>query len=201
MSPRLTLVPKAVEGGIPDEALCQAFLDGDEQAFSELVRRYQEQVFRLVRRYGCTRDDALDLTQRAFMQAFEAAKRALPKLVSAPAGSFRAWLFRISLNLAKNQRRDAQRWSKTELEKADPSALALAPVGSEQVEKEQQLLATRAVVESLPPRQKEVFALRIDGGLSFAQVGEALGITENNAKVHFHYAMKKLRDVFDAATW
>jgi RNA polymerase sigma-70 factor (ECF subfamily) len=38
-----------------------------------------------------------------------------------------------------------------------------------------------------------VLTLRVDGELSFRQIAEALGITENNAKVHFHHAAKKLR--------
>ncbi|MGZ6070466.1 MAG: RNA polymerase sigma factor, partial [Myxococcaceae bacterium] len=43
-------------------------------------------------------------------------------------------------------------------------------------------------------RQREVFALRVDGELPFAEVARVLDITENNAKVHFHHAVRRLRE-------
>ena len=53
---------------------------------------------------------------------------------------------------------------------------------------------TRRAVLRLPRRQREVLTLRIDGGLPFAEVATTLGITEGNAKTHFHYAVKRLRE-------
>ena len=41
--------------------------------------------------------------------------------------------------------------------------------------------------------QREVFTLRIDGELPFAEIATAIGITENNAKVHFHHAVQRLK--------
>ena len=46
----------------------------------------------------------------------------------------------------------------------------------------------------LPTRQREVFTLRIDAGLPFAEVAATLGITEGNAKAHFHHAVKRLKE-------
>jgi len=48
-------------------------------------------------------------------------------------------------------------------------------------------------------RQRQVVALRIDAELPFAELSESLGITENNAKVTFHHAMKKLQALLAAA--
>ena len=59
--------------------------------------------------------------------------------------------------------------------------------------KEAEELTRRAVLE-LPPRQREVFSLRIDGGLPFAEIARVLDITEGNAKAHFHYAVKRLKE-------
>jgi RNA polymerase sigma-70 factor (ECF subfamily) len=53
----------------------------------------------------------------------------------------------------------------------------------------------RAAVVELPRRQREVLTLRIDGDLPFAEVAKVLGITENNAKVHFHHAVRRLREL------
>lgn len=180
-----------------DGALCAAFLTGDKEAFGELVQRHQEHVFRLVRRYAATPDEARDLTQRAFLQAFEAARRTLPRLAgSSGEVPFRAWLLRIAINLGKNQVRDAGRWVKAPLEAVD--SVSGTPSAQDVLERAEAEALTRRAVTALPKRQREVFTLRIDAGLPFAEIAETLGISEGNAKSHFHYAVKRLRDEVNA---
>jgi RNA polymerase sigma-70 factor (ECF subfamily) len=177
-----------------DEALCRAFLAGDEAAFGELLRRHQALVHALVRRYATRPEDARDLAQKAFLRAFEAARRTLPRLSAGGGLPFKAWLARIAVNLGKNHARQASRWRLapvTALEQT-PGSGPSAPEALERTERERQ---ARAAVLALPRRQREVLTLRIDGGLSFQEIGEALGITQNNAKVHFHHAVQKLRTV------
>jgi RNA polymerase sigma-70 factor (ECF subfamily) len=177
-----------------DGDLCRAFLAGDRDAFGALVRRYQLPVFTVVRRFARSPDEAKDLTQRAFLQAFEAAQRTLPKLV-ATGGEvpFKAWVLRIAVNLGKNQARDGARWPLAPVEAIDATSSS-RPVAHEALEKAEAEALTRRAVSRLPPRQREVFSLRIDAGLPFAEVAEVLGISEGNAKSHFHYAVKRLRD-------
>jgi RNA polymerase sigma-70 factor (ECF subfamily) len=187
----LKLVPV---GPRSDSALCRDFLDGDGAAFGALVRRHQDVVFKLLRRYTRTADDALDLAQRAFLQAFEAARRSLPRLAKGGLDvPFRPWLLRIAVNLAKNHARDAARWPAAPAETLDEKG---APTQSavDALIAGQRAGATRRAVLTLPRRQREVLTLRIDGGLSFAEVAQTLGITEGNAKSHFHYAVKRLKE-------
>lgn len=174
--------------------MCRAFLAGDPKAFGELVRRYQDVVFRLVRRYAAAPDEARDLTQRAFLQAFEAARRTLPRLVDSEGEvPFKAWLLRIAINLGKNQVRDGARWPRAPLEAVD-TAVEPSAGAHDALERAEAEALTRRAVTALPKRQREVFTLRIDAGLPFAEIAEALGISEGNAKSHFHYAVKRLRD-------
>jgi len=181
-APALALVPARPA---TDAELCRAFLDGDAHAFGELVRRY-----------ASSPDDARDLAQRAFLQAFEAARRTLPRMLrGGEAGDpvpFRAWLLRIAVNLGKNHARDARRWPAAPLSAAE--AHESAPRAQAELERAEAEALTRQAVLRLPRRQREVFALRIDAGLAFAEVASTLGITEVNAKTHFHYAVKRLRD-------
>lgn len=189
--PALRLVPPPIQ---TDGALCAAFLEGDTNAFGELMRRHQETVFRLVRRYAATPDEARDLTQRAFLQAFEAASRTLPRLAAAPGEiPFKAWLLRIAINLGKNQVRDGARWARAPLEAVE-RATERPPDAHDALERAESEALTRRAVTALPKRQREVFTLRIDGGLPFGEIAETLGISEGNAKSHFHYAVKRLRD-------
>lgn len=183
-----------LEAQVDDGALVKAFLDGDTAAFGTLVARHQETVYRLVRRYAQSPDDTRDLTQRAFLQAFEAARRALPRLLASGDGvPFRAWLLRIAINLGKNHVRDAARWAQAPVEALDTErSNTRAPDSS--LERAQLEALTKKAVLVLPKRQREVFTLRIDGAMPFAEVASTLGISEGNAKAHFHHAVKRLRD-------
>ena len=175
-----------------DEALCHAFLAGDEEAFGVLVERHRTLVFALVRRYTDRPEDAADLAQQAFLRALEASRRVFSRWSLSGPAPFRTWLVRIALNLAKNQARQRQRWRPSvlgEVEQVSTSQES-AQEALERAEREQRV---RAEVLALPRRQREVLTLRVDAGLSFRDIAETLGITETNAKVHFHHAVKRLR--------
>jgi RNA polymerase sigma-70 factor, ECF subfamily len=179
-------------GGASDEALLVDFFGGESKAFGELVGRHQRLVQALVRRYVARPEDAADLAQAAFLRAFAAARRSLARQGGAQPGLFRAWLVRIAVNVGKNHARDAGRWR---FESAD--ALAEAPAAGPDamalLERAEQRRRVRAAMACLSARQREVVTLRVDGGLPFKEVAQALAITENNAKVHFHHAVKRLK--------
>jgi RNA polymerase sigma-70 factor (ECF subfamily) len=176
-----------------DDLLVRNFLEGDEDAFGELVRKHERTVLAVLRRYADgAEDDAHDLAQRAFLRAFEATRRSSWLRVRGPL-PFRAWLIRIAVNLGKNHLRDARRWRRAPESAAEE--VAVPPVGSASIERRQREEAVRAAVLELPRRQREVLTLRIDAELPFRDIADVLGITENNAKVHFHHAARKLREL------
>src|SRR5262249_11194536 len=108
-------------------------------------------------------------------------------------GAFRAWLLRVAVNVGKNHARDGRRWR---LEPVEPLELpATESVGvTDRLEAGQRRRLGACPRGARPPGQREVFALRVDGELPFAEVARVLGITENNAKVHFHHAVRRLRE-------
>lgn len=168
-----------------DGELLEAFRQGDVQAFETLVRRYQRPVLAIARRFARDEDDAEDLAQRAFINASERAG-------GWRGGSFKSWLFRIVVNLAKNHLRDVSRFDRSESaqeEQPEPSA----PEAHQRLEDREQQKALREAVARLPRRQREVLLLRIDGDLPFAEIAGTLGITEVNAKVNFHHAVQRLK--------
>jgi RNA polymerase sigma-70 factor, ECF subfamily len=175
-----------------DEALCHALLAGDEAAFAVLVERHRALVFALVRRYAARPEDAADLAQQAFLRALEASRRLLSRWNPAGPAPFRAWLVRIALNLGKNHARQGLRWRQVALVEMSEAAASgeSAQEALERTEREQRV---RAAVLALPRRQREVLMLRVDGGLGFRDIAETLGISETNAKVNFHHAVKRLR--------
>jgi RNA polymerase sigma-70 factor (ECF subfamily) len=179
-----------VEVDASDAELLEAFRAGDAKAFEALVRRYQRPVLSIARRFARDEDDAEDLAQRAFINASERAE-------GWRGGSFKSWLFRIVVNLAKNHLRDVSRFDRShsaQEEEPEPSA----PHAHERLEAREQQEALRQAVARLPRRQREVLLLRIDGDIPFAAIASALGITEVNAKVNFHHAVQKLKALLKA---
>jgi RNA polymerase sigma-70 factor, ECF subfamily len=199
--PALRVVPG---GSTPsrheEEALLAAFLVGDDEAFGALVLRHERLVLSLVRRYARNPEDARDLAQRTFLRAFEAARRALRH---GPHGAipFRRWLIRIAVNLGKNHLRDSTRFRLVALDAAGEDRLASRTAGAaEELERAEQAARVRAAVLRLPRRQREVLTMRIDAELPFAEIAEALEITENAARVNFHHATRRLRELVEEDT-
>jgi len=184
-----------------DEALVAAFLVGDDEAFGELVRRHEGMVLRLVRRWSATPEDARDLAQRTFLRAFEAARRAIsgaPRLRrGGRAFVFRAWVARIAVNLGRNNRRDEARARRVPLEAAAPAESARPAIALDALVEAERASRMRRAVADLPRRQREVLTLRIDAEMPFSEIAEVLGTTENAAKVNFHHATRKLREILE----
>ncbi len=187
LAARLPLLsPPAAVTADPDRELVERFQGGDRVAFEQLVRRHQRGVWHLVRRYVKRDADASDVTQLVFVRAF----RGLGAFRGA--ASVRSWLYRIGINCALSWLRDHRREEPTEIAEdaltdANPAPARLM-IGEEGAR-------LRGAIEQLPPKQKLVLELRVFDDLSFKEVAELADCTENTAKVNFHYAVKRLRDI------
>lgn len=170
----------------PDRELVERFQGGERAAFDQIVRRHQRGLWHVVRRYVKRDADASDVTQQVFVRAF----RGLGAFRGA--ASVRSWLYRIGINCALSWLRDHRREEPTEiaeeaLTESNP-APALLMVGEEGAR-------LRRAIAQLPPKQKLVLELRVFDDLSFKEVAELADCTENTAKVNFHYAVRRLRDI------
>ena len=180
---RLPSVTAAID---PDRELAEKFRQGDRSAFDTLVRRHQKGVWRIVRRYVKRDADAADVTQQVFVRAFKALGG------FRGAATVRSWLYRIAINCALSWLRDHRREEPTEL--ADDVLVDDNPAPAKLMG-DQDSVRLRAAIQQLPPKQKMVLELRIFDDLSFKEVAELADCTENTAKVNFHYAVKRLRDI------
>ena len=179
----LASVTQAID---PDRELAEKFRQGDRSAFDVLVRRHQKGVWRVVRRYVKRDADAADVTQQVFVRAFKALGG------FRGAASVRSWLYRIAINCSLSWIRDHRREEPTEI--AEDSLTEL-PVAPGKIATSQDNAKLRAAIATLPPKQRLVLELRVFDDLSFKEVAELADCSENTAKVNFHYAVKKLRDI------
>lgn len=170
----------------PDIAAVEAVLDGDDEAFEQLVLRYQKPILGLILRMCGDPGEAPDIAQKVFLKTYSKLRTFKRR------SSFKTWLYSIAMNLCRNELRRRKRWGYTQqIEDTDPGVEPEAEdglIGDEH----KRLLAEG--VELLPPMQKAVLVLRIYQELSFQEIGGTLGITENSAKVNFHHAVRRLKE-------
>lgn len=168
----------------PDSEAIQRVLAGDTAAFDGLVRQYQQEVYRLAYRMTRNAEDAKDLAQEAFVQAY----RFL--------GSFRGqsrfstWLYRITVNLCLNHLKSAGRQDPAELDARLPDgrADALAALLGDERDR-----ALAEAIGSLPPQQRATLALRVHQGLGHREIAAILGVSEGTAKANYFHAVRALQ--------
>ena len=169
-----------------DADLVAAYQGGDEQAAAELVRRHASALGRFLYSSGADRSEVEDLVQEAFFRAF----RRLDGWRGA--ASLRSWLFTIAGNLLRDERRKRKGRQVVPIadhdvaDSADPHAEFTAS------ESERRL---RAGLADLPRLQREVFLMRVQGGSDYEEIAAALGTTPGAARVHYHHAVKRLKEL------
>jgi RNA polymerase sigma-70 factor, ECF subfamily len=170
-----------------DARLIRAFLEGDESAFERIVKRYRQMVYFAAIKMVGNHDDADDVAQKAFISAYKNLKGFQGK------SSLKTWLFRITMNYSKNLIRDRRRHVGEEVLE---NTATYQPDIQERLEKAEQRKSIALALKSLPPRQREVFRLRAQQDLSYAEISEVIGCSVSAAKVNYHYAVKALRAIF-----
>ena len=106
-------------------------------------------------------------------------------------GDQRAWLFGIARNAALDELRRRKRSATLTVEPADvDAALAADDAGSDP----ERRATVRAGLETLDPRDRELVALKFFAGLSNAEIGRVVGLSESNAGTKLHRAVNKLRE-------
>jgi len=179
----------------PDEELVTLAQNDDLRAFDELVRRYQDRVYRLSYKILRHEDDAAESLQDAFLSAYRGIKKF--KVES----TFSTWLYRIATNAALmkyRKRRDGHvSLEQSQSGSEDAEALQL-PDWTTQPLKELLDAETREVMEEgiakLPEELRTVFVLRDVEELSNAEVAEILELTVAAVKSRLHRARILLRD-------
>jgi len=171
-----------------DQELIARWKAGDERAATELVERHASALARFAVSSG-ERNDVDELVQDTFVRAFNSLDGFRGD------SSFRTWLFTIQRRLLLDRRRsEKRRRDKDELQEDDASTEydALDSVVADETQKRLQ-----AAVKRLSPTQREVFSLRIAEGMSYKEIADAVGTTEGAARVHYHNAMRAVKEFLD----
>ena len=145
------------------------------RSFGELIERYEREIFAYALRLSADRDEADDLYQDTFLAAF----RGWPP---PRRGNERAWLYRIATNKAIDRGRRAR--PRVKLEDVELVAPERDTATS---------LDIARAVELLAPGQRAAFVLRQVQGLSYAEIAETLGCSQEAARARVSEATKTVR--------
>jgi RNA polymerase sigma factor (sigma-70 family) len=181
--------------GCTDGELAALALTGRQAAYGELMQRYREPVFRLVRSHVGDPDEALDVVQETFVAAFVSIGR------YEGSRPFRHWINRIALNKCRDwgRRRAVRRFLSFALAVEVVEAVADSGIfGEAMIDDARALKSTEAALARLPAGLKEPLILTVIDGLSQADASSVLGLSEKAVEVRIYRARKALKAMLAA---
>ncbi len=170
---------------------------GDEEAFADLVARYQRRLLHLCERLLGDPEEARDAVQEVFLKVFRKAASYRPR------GAVYTWMYRIAVNHCLNRlrRRNLVRFlSFAEAGSADGhqdptpglEPVDAAPDALERLASQRRWQQVRRLIDQLPPGQRAVLILAKLEALSYRQIAEVMGITESAVESRLFRAMRRL---------
>ena len=175
-----------------DVQLIQRVLDGDDTAFSALVKKYQRSVHALAWRKIGDFHIAEDITQDAFLKAYQRLST-----LKEPQ-SFASWLYVITANHCKAWLRKKRTWiqsledtSSAQLEKATYSGHIIAE--NERMTEDTQREVVKKLLEKLQESDRTVITLYYLGGMTYEEISNFLGVSVGAIKSRLHRARQRLK--------
>ncbi len=179
-----------------DRELVRLYQNGDQQAITELVNRYQQRIHTTIFFLVKNQELAEDLFQETFIKIITS----LRKKHYSEQGKFLPWALRIAHNLVIDHFRkeklmplqhDSEEYSVFDYMASNNKN------ASEQIIYDEKIKYVRGLLEKLPFEQREIVILRHYAGLSFKEISKMLNININTALGRMHYAILKMREMAD----
>jgi len=173
-----------------DAQLIQETLAGHSAAFGRLVQKYQDRLYNTVVHVAGNAEDARDVVQDAFVQAFV-------KLDTFKGSSaFYTWLYRIAFNVAISQRR---RRRPTQSVEHNRETSGNEPIDENQgpdeaLEQDERCRQVRQAIDQLPEEYRVVIVLREIDGCTYETIAEILDMPIGTVRSRLHRARLQLRD-------
>ena len=187
MTGRIITNKRTLKDPRSDSMLMIDLCNGDEDAFSEVIRRFQAPIYSLLIRMLGNEEDAQELLQLTFCRVYRYRERFDPerKLVN--------WIFTIASNLAKKEWRRRTKWINVPLEYVHlTSPGKTAPhydAGRVQLK-----ASIEEAIDRLPHHYREPFILREKEDMSYEDIAEILSIKLGTVKSRINRARSCLRE-------
>jgi RNA polymerase sigma-70 factor (ECF subfamily) len=167
-----------------DQQLIATALQGNKQAWLNLLKRYEKQIYNYGMRMTGKNEDALDLMQEVFISVF----RNLSSYRNE--GSFKSWMFRIAhFRCIEFYRRKKPMQGLDDAPEVESDEMSAAECIHTHQENKQLISA----MQQLPIAQKTVVELKFFGQFTFDEIAEQTGISANTANSRLYGALEKLK--------
>lgn len=182
-----------------DAGLVERVNRGETEAYAELVRKYQDRIFNACWRICGNLEDARDITQEAFLKAYEGLSGFRGQ------SGFYTWLYRVAINLALSHRRSAGRRRTVSLDQVTEASgtqaedLARRFRGNDDddatraVDEAERLGAAARALQALDDGHRAVVVLRDIEGFDYQEISVILEIPPGTVKSRLHRARLALR--------
>ncbi len=177
---------------LTDEQLVESTNKGDQDAFGEIVRRWERKIFALCFGMLAREDEAKDAAQETFIAAYRNLKnfRGDAKVSS--------WLHRIAVNqcLTTKRRQKTRSESYLDDETSEDEKVFVAPrrlMPSREAEKSEKTHLVRQAVQSLPSDLRQVIVMKEFEEMTFQEISDALEVPLSTVKSRLYTALKQLR--------
>ena len=186
---------------ITDLEIVKKITDGDSNQYRILVERYQQMIFRTCMGFLHNRDDADDLVQDIFIQAYQA----LPKFRQQ--SSFSTWLYRIAVNAALNKVRKNSKsflvryfesFSGSENRNSPPTNVTDYENPEDLMIRDEHRLWIQKALDSLPPNQQIAIVLSQYDDLPQKEIAEIMKTTEGAVEALIQRAKSNLRRILSS---
>ncbi len=179
-----------------DKPLIAECLQGNTAAFGELVRRYQERLYNSVYRLVGSAEDAQDVVQEAFLNAYQSLDGFKGD------ARFFTWLYRIAVNTAISHKRkhrtmvpmETQKNGEHSIEPHDPSEASRPEHALEQAEQQRRV---RQALDRLSPEHRAVLVMKDLEGQKYETMAEILHVPIGTIRSRLHRARLELRELLE----
>lgn len=186
-----------------EEQLVRRAQQGDNGAFEELLLLHQKKIYNLCLRMSANQDDALDLSQEAFIKAWRSIGQYQFE------ASFSTWLFRLTSNVCIDFLRRKKRRQETSLTESydDSDEGAELSLSDSQPLPEQQAITNETKRElaqamaQLAPDHREILQLRVIEDLPYEQIADILGVRVGTVKSRLARARLSLRKILKTGNY
>lgn len=174
--------------------LLASYIEGNKEAFTQIVERYGEMLFLYLYRLVRNRHTSEDLLQETFIRVVQNLWRFSPER------SFRAWIYSIATNLAYNELRKKKR-KMQECHLEDWTAASASEENRlESLDRKETGEEISRCLNSLDEDHRVVFILRICENLSYEEIGIIVGCKPATARTRVFYTVEKIRKMLGEST-
>lgn len=179
-----------------DSELVRRCRTGLAEAFDVLVQRHQEKIFNAVLRFCGNWDNASDITQRAFINAFRKIKDFKGE------SAFSTWMYRIAFNQSVSFRREQSRQRSTSLYSGPDNEMSVEPAvdaaPTEKLESDDDRRLVHKALQELEEQDRRIIVLKDLNDCSYDDIASILEVPKGTVRSRLHRARMELKEKLKA---